>query len=52
MSKLKTVLLVDDSTVIFLNKMLLTRLQVADHLQVATNGQEALDALDHLCASI
>jgi CheY-like chemotaxis protein len=46
MSKLKSVLLVDDDdTANFINQLLLTRLQVAEQLQVVTNGQEALNTL-------
>jgi CheY-like chemotaxis protein len=50
MSKIKSVLLVDDdSTVNYLNKRLLERLEVADQVLVALNGQEALDLLAAHC---
>jgi CheY-like chemotaxis protein len=50
MHKLNSVLLVDDdSTTNYLNKMLLNRLQVAEHLLVAENGREALDTLARTC---
>jgi CheY-like chemotaxis protein len=52
MFKLKSVLLVDDdATVNFLNDRLFSRLQVAEQLQFAANGQEALDTLGQMCAS-
>ena len=47
MPKLTSVLLVDDdSTTNYLNKILLGRLQVAEHLLVAENGREALATLN------
>ena len=50
MSKIKSVLLVDDDpTVNYLNKRLLERLEVADQVLVALNGQEALDLLATHC---
>lgn len=50
MSQLKSVLLVDDdSTTNYLNKLLLTRLGVAEQLLVAENGREALAVLDQVC---
>ncbi|GAB3580390.1 response regulator [Hymenobacter daeguensis] len=46
MPKLTSVLLVDDDpTNNFLNERLLKRLDVADHILVAVNGQEALTVL-------
>ena len=46
MQKLRSVLLVDDDpTNNFLNQRLLKRLEVADHVAVAENGQEALNLL-------
>lgn len=46
MPKLPYVLLVDDDpTTNFLNRKLLQRLDVAEHVAVALNGQEALDVL-------
>ncbi|HEX8327207.1 MAG TPA: response regulator [Hymenobacter sp.] len=46
MPKLSSVLLVDDDpTNNFLNERLLKRLEVADHVMVAGNGQEALAVL-------
>jgi CheY-like chemotaxis protein len=51
MPKLTSVLLVDDDpTNNFLNERLLKRLDVADHILVAANGQEALAVL-HQAAS-
>jgi CheY-like chemotaxis protein len=50
MPRLNTVLLVDnDATTSYLNKLLLTRLHVADQLLVAENGCQALDTLNHVC---
>jgi CheY-like chemotaxis protein len=47
---LTTVLLVDDdSTTNFLNKLLLTRLGVAQQVLVAENGEQALRTLDQVC---
>ncbi|GGF22553.1 response regulator [Hymenobacter cavernae] len=53
MFKLPSVLLVDDdATTNYLNKLLLTRLQVAEHLLVATNGREALATLTQVCTPV
>ena len=50
MPPLKSVLLVDDdSTANYLNKLLLTRLGVAEQLLVAANGREALATLTQVC---
>lgn len=50
MPKLTSVLLVDDdSTTNYLNKLLLNRLGVAEHLLVAENGREALSILAQTC---
>ena len=50
MSQLKSVLLVDDdATTNYLNKLLLTRLGVAEELLVAENGREALATLARVC---
>ena len=50
MPPLKSVLLVDDdSTTNYLNKILLTRLGVAEQLLVAENGREALTTLNQVC---
>jgi CheY-like chemotaxis protein len=47
MSSLKSVLLVDDDpTTNYLNKLLLTRLGVAQQVFVAENGEQALRTLD------
>ncbi|TGE22731.1 response regulator [Hymenobacter metallicola] len=52
MSKLSTILLVDDDTTTnFLNKLLLTRLAVAEQLVVALNGREALATVQQLCTA-
>jgi CheY-like chemotaxis protein len=46
MPKIASILLVDDDTTTnYLNQLLLRRLDVADHLLVAQNGQEALAVL-------
>lgn len=51
MQKLASVLLVDDDqTTNYLNKMLLERMGVARQVLVAHNGQEALDQLAAHCA--
>jgi CheY-like chemotaxis protein len=53
MPKLTSVLLVDDDpTNNFLNERLLKRLEVADHILVAANGQEALTLLHQLAAPL
>ena len=50
MPKLPSILLVDDdSTTNYLNKLLLTRLDVAEQLLVAENGREALAAFNQIC---
>lgn len=50
MLPLKSVLLVDDdSTTNYLNKILLNRLGVTQQLLVAENGREALDTLAEVC---
>jgi CheY-like chemotaxis protein len=50
MNKLPAVLLVDDDqTTNYLNRMLLQRLNVADHILVAHDGREALDLLTTYC---
>jgi CheY-like chemotaxis protein len=50
MAKLTSVLLVDDdATTTYLNKLLLNRLGVAEHLLVAANGREALATLAQTC---
>jgi CheY-like chemotaxis protein len=50
MPHLNAVLLVDDdATTNYLNKLLLTRLNVADQLLVAENGRQALDTLHQVC---
>jgi CheY-like chemotaxis protein len=52
MPKLTSVLLVDDdSTTNYLNKLLLNRLGVAEHLLVAENGREALATLAKMCTA-
>ncbi|RSK34648.1 response regulator [Hymenobacter metallilatus] len=51
MPKLSCILLVDDDTTTnYLNRKLLERLEVADHVLVALNGQEALQVLATECA--
>ena len=50
MQKLTKVLLVDDdSTTNFLNVTLLSRVEVAEQLLVAQNGEEALQTLEQVC---
>ncbi|MBJ6107707.1 response regulator [Hymenobacter sp. BT523] len=50
MPRLPSVLLVDDDTTSnFLNQLLLDRMGLAEHLLVAENGREALDALARAC---
>ncbi|AMJ67403.1 response regulator [Hymenobacter sp. PAMC 26628] len=50
MPPLTSVLLVDDdSTTNFLNKLLLTRMGVAQQVLVAENGEQALRTLDQTC---
>lgn len=50
MPALTTVLLVDDdSTTNFLNKLLLTQMGVAEQILVAENGEQALRTLDQAC---
>lgn len=50
MQKLTCALLVDDDqTTNYLNKLLINRLGIADKLLVALNGQEALDLLQQHC---
>ena len=52
MSKLASVLLVDDdSTTNFLNKILFKRLAITEHLLVAENGAEALATLAQVCTA-
>jgi CheY-like chemotaxis protein len=50
MLPLPSVLLVDDDTTTnFLNKLLLTRMGVAEQVLVAENGEQALRLLDQTC---
>lgn len=50
MPPLSSVLLVDDdSTTNFLNKLLLTRMGVAEQVLIAENGEQALRTLDQTC---
>jgi len=50
MPALTSILLVDDdSTTNFLNKLLLTRMEVAEQVLVAENGEQALRLLDQTC---
>ena len=50
MARLSSVLLVDDdSTDNFLNQMLLSSMQVADHVLIAESGPEALQTLADQC---
>ena len=51
MLPLSSVLLVDDdSTTNYLNKLLLTRMGVAEQVLVAENGEQALRTLDQTCS--
>lgn len=46
MKKLNTVLLIDDDKAInFITKMLIKKAAITDHIEIALNGQEALDFL-------
>jgi CheY-like chemotaxis protein len=50
MPLLSSVLLVDDdSTTNYLNKLLLTRMDIAEQVLVAENGEQALRTLDQTC---
>ncbi|TGD77119.1 response regulator [Hymenobacter wooponensis] len=50
MEKLSSILLIDDDkTTNFLNRLLLEGLQVADKILVAQNGQEALSIIEQQC---
>jgi CheY-like chemotaxis protein len=50
MEKLSSILLIDDDkTTNFLNRLLLEGLQVADKILVAQNGQEALRVIEQQC---
>ncbi|MET4107363.1 response regulator [Hymenobacter sp. UYP22] len=52
MKTLSSVLLVDDDhTTNFLNKSLLTRLQVTNNVLVALNGEQAMARIQELCAA-
>jgi CheY-like chemotaxis protein len=52
MPPLASVLLVDDDpTTNFLNKLLLTRMGVAQQVLVAENGEQALRTLDQTCSA-
>jgi CheY-like chemotaxis protein len=52
MPPLTSVLLVDDDpTTNFLNKMLLTRMGVTEQVLVAENGEQALRTLDQTCSA-
>ena len=53
MPALTTVLLVDDdSTTNFLNKLLLTQMGVAEQVLVAENGEQALRTIDQACHGV
>lgn len=52
MPPLSSVLLVDDdSTTNYLNKLLLTRMGIAEQVLVAENGEQALRTLDQTCST-
>ena len=52
MPPLSSVLLVDDDpTTNYLNKLLLTRMGVAEQVLVAENGEQALRTLDQTCSA-
>jgi CheY-like chemotaxis protein len=52
MPPLTSVLLVDDDpTTNFINKLLLTRMGVAEQVLVAENGEQALRTLDQTCSA-
>jgi CheY-like chemotaxis protein len=49
MKRLSGILLIDDNeTSNFLNERLLKRMNLTDHIQVVTNGKQALDYLEQL----
>jgi CheY-like chemotaxis protein len=53
MSSLSSVLLVDDDpTTNYLNKLLLTRMGIAEQVLVAENGEMALRTLDQTCTAL
>ena len=47
--RLRVLLIDDDQTTNFLNKLLLTRLEVAEQVLIAENGEEALRLLAQQC---
>lgn len=50
MKRLSGILLIDDNeTSNFLNERLLKRMDLTDHIQVVTNGKQALDYLGKIC---
>ncbi|MBC3542076.1 response regulator [Rufibacter sediminis] len=52
MKRLNLILLVDDDeTTNYLNKRLLTRMEIAEHIEVVTNGEEALTFLNDAIAA-
>ncbi|RNI25962.1 response regulator [Rufibacter latericius] len=52
MKKLNLILLVDDDeTTNYLNKRLLTRMEIAENIEVVTNGEEALNFLKEAIAA-
>ena len=53
MAQLSSIMLVDDDTTTnFLNEMLIKRMGVAEHLHIAENGAEALEALQRACVPV
>ncbi|WP_242926519.1 response regulator [Pontibacter vulgaris] len=53
MKQLNTVLLIDDDeTTNYLNKRLLTRMEIASDIRVVTNGEEALEYLGKAFAGV
>jgi CheY-like chemotaxis protein len=52
MPTLTSVLLVDDDPITnFLNKLLLTRMEVSERILIAENGEQALNTLTQICAA-
>lgn len=50
MHRYKEILLIDDDPITnFLNEKVLRKLNVADAIRIAANGQEAIDMINHKC---
>ncbi len=52
MKKFKCILLIDDDSINnFLNRRLLAKMDLADNIEIANNGREAIDYIDEYCKS-